>query len=235
MINLKKIVLFLISVFIITGCGVDYRVTITSNKKFIEEINIVVDRDAYSPNKDQAERDIKQEIGDYRFFPEYQPYDIVYNIYDNRIEFQITGTHDDFASYQKSPFIQQIVPKIALLEDQFYELFTYQELYDINKGLNSDSKFYIKDFQIAVRAHNKINSSNAHKEDTSKNILFWYPLEEETEAIKIDLEYGKRYDIILMDIITKYYLYIIISGVILIGGAIIFLGQVINYRLKNKI
>jgi len=230
----KLLVVFF--VFLISGCTVDYQLTVFSDKQFREEIIIKIDRGIYPDDIGTARRAIEDEIKQYKFIPEYHIYDYNYQMGNDYIVITIIGNHGDFNSFRNSPFVKKVFTGVETFEDEFYQLRTYGDIYSVNRGVEPDSAYYINDLEVSLRFHNQVVSTNADEENFRNNVFNWQLLDrQQIEPIEIDLDYNKRYDIIILDFLMANLLIIIIATIIIISGLIVSLLYLRNYKLRNRV
>lgn len=232
----KKIFLIIMGLLFLTGCSSNYNLTITSDKRFVEEVTIVLARDAFPGDKKQVTESIESNIEGYKTIPEFRDYNYDYKISDDKIIIVISGEHLNFEMFRMSPIYKRLFERVTVVEDGTYRFSSGGEYYNINAGISPDPNFYVEDFDVNIRAHNKVLSTNADIEDFRKNTFTWNIKGDELDRkIEMELDYSKRYDIIVIDFFLNN-LVTTISVIILVFGSLFFGAYLVSQnKLKNKL
>ncbi len=231
-----KLLGLLIFVFVFCGCSIDYHLKITSDKKFIEEVIFRIDRGAYPEDDKIAEKMIKDELDAYQEYEEYNQYSYKLRITKDIIYIIINGEHQNIEQYMDSPLYKNVFQWVAAFEGSTYQFETTGSRYDVNMGADSDSYFYVSDLNVYIKTHNKVIKTNALDENYRKNVFQWQIENNDVpNKIEIELDYSKRYDIIMLDFVFNN-LITVISFTIIIGTLVVVGGYfMMQNRLKNKL
>ncbi len=229
-------ILIIIILFLLSGCNLEYNLSITANKQFNEEVIITLDRNLYHEDNQAAERQLRSEIEEILDFSKYQNYGYDLDIRSDNIYISIEATYKNFDEFRKSPIIGYVFQAVYYTEFDYYTLRTGGQKYNANRGVRADSERYLKEIEVNIRAHNHIAGSNAHEEDLRRNVATWYFTNGKIdEHIEIDLDYTKRYDIIILDFIKDNLLLFIVGLGSIVAAIIASISFVINNRKRNQI
>lgn len=232
----KLLVIGLFLLIWTAGCTPEYNLTVTSDKKFVEKINFVIDRNVFSENNQLAKKTIESNIDGYKTVPEFNDYYFNYKITKDKVYIMIKAEHFDFERFKMSPMYKLVFERVVELEGESYLFITSGEFYNINAGDSADPNLYIDDFDINIRFHNKVIKTNADFEDFNTNTFTWNIKGTDFDRkIEVELDYSKRYDIILIDFLLNNI--VAVMSITLLGGTSIIIGMylVSQNRLKNKI
>ncbi len=226
---MKRKILLLLGLVLLGGCELEYNLNITDDKTFHEEVIIAINREYYDKDNRSLQRKYQNEISEYFAAHEKYEYDVITK--RDEILLMFYREYDTFADYSKSPFVNQAFHSIYFWEDQYYSIKTSERIYDVNRGVAKDSKYYLQDLIINIRSQNHVAETNAQDKNLSTNIYTWHFDDAEIKGpIEIDLDYTKRYDIILVDFVSANFWWLLILTV----GTIIAISSLVIFTINNK-
>lgn len=231
-----KLLMLNFLIICISGCTIDYQLRITEDKQYIESVVFVVDRTAYPSDKKLAERTLADELKALSLLPEYERYQYKYQITDSKVYIYVNKSHKNIEDFMISPLYPYVFQLVDVFEDYTYMLKSVGEIYDVNIGAPVDSPFYVKNLKVTIIPHNKVSRSNADHENFRKNEFVWeIKSDDNDKKIELELDYSKRYDIIMLNFIKNNLVQTI--ALVFTIGIIIFFGAyfLIQNKLKNKI
>lgn len=232
---MKKLLLVAM-LLLVTGCSYDYNLTVTNDKRYIEEIEFKFPTSSINLTGKKLKNHVKEEIQKYKKSNIYDAYTFDYKIKKEEVIVTLTAEHKTFELFQASPFYKEYFQRIYKIEGNNYFVSTGGDFTNPNLGEVFDPEYTTKDFSINIKFQNKVASTNANTSDKDKNIYTWNISAKDTNrSVEFSLEDEARYDIIILDFINKNKLVIIPSIIIIvsivIGGTIVFS----RYKLNNRI
>lgn len=232
---MKKLILF-ISLLFFTGCTFDYNLTVTNDKKYIEEINFVFDKSEFPVGDNNLKDYIKKEISNYTSSTEYYGYNFDYKIKGDNVYVDVKKTHETFEDFQNSPFYKQYFERIYKIEGRNYFVSTGGEFTNPNVLEMPDPDLVSPSYNINIKFYNNVISSNSNLVDEKNNTYTWQIDYRDLErTVEFTLDDGVRYDIIIKDFVMNN-LVVIISLTSLISVTLVVgLVFVTNNRRNNKI
>ena len=189
---MKRIIILITFVFLLTGCAVKYNIVINEDLTIIEEAKMT-GTNAFFDNYYKTTRknvlksfiEIYQEILDdnhytYELKEEEYPYVLATKQYDN------------FDSFAKS----------SILFNGYFDEVKYTENGDIKRietvGFNENDpdnpdRFNVSDLEISIKCHYKVTNHSANKVDSSTN-TYYYELNEDHNKIMLEYDSSVKFN-----------------------------------------
>ncbi len=243
--KIKKITILFLCI-LVSACTVDYDLTIKSQGQIKESATFSQDRNFYNQTKKELSVLINNEYDAIK-----QQFGYEKHNFSNKITKDIV-THNMNREYET---VDQYFN-----ESPFYDLFF--GLNDINKTDNGTLYRVKKDMlryeteypysiflgleqpvdiiEVSIRFHNKVVETNADFEDNFTNTYTWNINQNDLEKeITFELANSKRYDIIIIDYLTDYFLtylpVFVIAGVVGISILYVYGYLKRQIRVRNQI
>ena len=186
---MKKILFILISLFLITGCSVNYNVFIDENLSITENINISEDEEFYSTYYKTTRNNVLSGILDnYKDLLDENNY--TYEL--------VKGENPKIIIEKKYDNIESFLKNSKFFNDYFDEI-KYNTSGNIVKietiGFNPNEednpdRFYVKELDVAVTSSYNVTNSNASKINEDTN-TYHFVMESDSTDFKILLEFDK--------------------------------------------
>ena len=217
---MKKIVILVLSLFLITGCSVQYNVVI-DDKTVTETALIFENNDFYSTYYKSSKTNVlNMLVDDYKDILKENSYD--YQIIKDGPFVEVKKEYDNVETYLNQ----------SILFNDYFDKITYSK--ENNKikieteGFHPNdqedpSRFNISSLDIAIKCSYQVTNSNASKVDEKTN-TYHFILNDEMEDFKIILEY---------DVSKKFNPYLK-NVLIIIGAVVIALVSWIFVFILNK-
>ena len=217
---MKKILALISLLFLLTGCTVNYHVTINEDLSVLEEVKIYENEDFYDMYYKTSKSNALK-----TFLDEYKD-DLEKNNYEYEI---IKDTNPYVILRKKYKTMEEYLQNGKLFNDYFDEI-NYHKDGDIVKittnGFNPmdddvPERFYIDNLEIAITSSYKVINHNATRISKDTN-TFYYEIDDNTEEFSIILEYdtSKKFNanhdlyvvmMILIGITVASWIFIIIN------------------------
>jgi hypothetical protein len=225
-------------VFTITGCTIDYNLTINSDKQVEETTKIINSNEMILLHNESVNLFLTEQINTHKQIDIFRRYVFGKHLGKDSSYISIKRTYGTLKDYITSPTFNHLFENATITETEEYVSFqtTGEYYYNNVYGEQSEPDFYVGDINIQIRFHNKIIDSNADEIDEKSNTLKWKITDKNLEkSIYFKVSNEKRYDIIVIDYIMKNQSTIIISLSILVVIMIISLYVYVNFRKNNTI
>lgn len=230
---MKKILIFVI-LLCLTGCSVQYDLTITDKEQVREKFYVYVKNEEMLKSHSSVEEYLdyysnlyiknygydKYKIKTKKSKP--SSYFIVQNNYKNLDEYITSNTF-------KSMFDNASIERIGKYTSFRTSKNAYLESIKNDQLVSEESKY--ESFKISIKFYNEVVSSNADEIDKKNNIYTWIVSEDnDTDYINFKIGPKVKYNVIIMDYIQDN-----IISIIVVGLATIILASVILYiYVKSK-
>lgn len=218
----KKLLMVLVSLFILTGCSVDYSITFDKNMKVNETMHATETDEFYSnyPNS-SYQRVISFILEPNLDFLNHNDYNVNIEEYNGNKGVKIERDFLDFNEFRNISLIYlQAVDGIEFIEDGSY--ITLKAKVSINTNEQDQERYYVSNLKLNIELPFVVKDSNADK--VKKNVYTW----------NFDANNNNREIIITFNkdkLNINYKLYIMIAGVILFI-LLVYFG--IKYRVKTR-
>lgn len=235
---MKKTKLFLILLFsfFITGCSFDYNLTITSDNKVIEKVEVMSLNDDLLLHNEFVDLYLNEQIESYKKIPDFSLYTFSKKIGDVNSSVFLKKQYDSLENYIKSPTFKSLFTDGYIEKTNQYTSFT-TSAENLDKKIYGDNlldeNFYVGDINIKIKFYNKVIDSNADLIDEKNNIYIWNIVDKNlTRNIYFKVGNEKRYDIIIIDTIQNNLLLFI--GIIILVILATFTAIYVYGSLKTK-
>ncbi len=196
---MKKIMLLLI--LFVTGCSIDYKATVYSNNKIKEQAKFIGKNELILKNNDSLELYLDSQIESYKNINLFSNYKFKKKIKENFSYVDASKTYRNLNQFKDFTLLNQLFENITIEQLNNKTIFRASKSL-LNLDDSPDPTFFIEKINIKFRLHNEILESNADFFDISKNILEWNVDPNNVEEIYFELGLNKKYDIILIDLIS---------------------------------
>lgn len=233
---MKKKLFLILTLLLITGCSYDYNLTVTHDKKYKEELIVVFPKSSSPVSEKKLKSYIKEEISNYKKSDVYKNYDFKYKIKGEEVIFTVSTVHNTFEEFQLSPFYKEYFQRIYKNEAKNYTVSTGGDFINPNLGDVADPNFKNDNFNINIKFHNKVASTNSNKSDQRSNVYTWeIGSMDKDRTIEFSLTSELKYDIIILDYLNDNKMVIIplllIIITVSIGGFILYSKNKLNNRI----
>ena len=215
--NFIKMLLSCLFIFLYCGCSINYNLTVTNNKKIIENAIVIDSNDTILKYNNSVldfltnQQSGIKEIG----------YDV--DIINGDVEsgLIITNKYDNFNSYINSEYFKKLFEKANTTYNN--GLFTFEtsgEYYrnDVfSVDLSKHFLYNLDEINVNIKFYNVVESHNADKVDEANNIYTWVLKKDDSyRNISFKLQDKIRYDVMSKELFKKYKLLFVVIIVIII-------------------
>ena len=215
--NFIKMLLSCLFIFLYCGCSINYNLTVTNNKKIIENAIVIDSNDTILKYNNSVldfltnQQSGIKEIG----------YDV--DIINGNVEsgLIITNKDDNFNSYINSEYFKKLFEKANTTYNN--GLFTFEtsgEYYrnDVfSVDLSKHFLYNLDEINVNIKFYNVVESHNADKVDEANNIYTWVLKKDDSyRNISFKLQDKIRYDVMSKELFKKYKLLFVVIIVIII-------------------
>lgn len=217
---MKRILVLLVSILLLTGCSVKYDITITDKEQIKEEMTITVDNKTAIEKSNSLDEYLDYYSNIYADNQGYGEFNVKTKKGKEFSKFIVKNTYGSLTDYTSSFSFRSMFNKAVIERVGNYVTFTTSEN-EYLKALNSaeylDEEFFYEDFIINIKFYNKVVNHNADYVDEKNNIYTWEVTKNNPKDF-ITFKYSKekRYDVIFKDWVMVNLLPIIIIGAFLI-------------------
>lgn len=199
---MKKLWLIPIFLCLLTGCSVNYNLTIEDDLKIREEITMTGTNEFFETyNKTSKLNVVKMLLDDYsQGILKENGYN--YEIIKDQIPYvKVNKTYDSIENYvQKNIFIKQYFDRLNYSYDGAILKITSGEFYPIDPF--DPSRFDIKKFTLAITSKYKVVKHNAEKVSEKSNTYYW-EINNDTQEFELLLEVDTSDKFSVWDTIMK--------------------------------
>ena len=217
---MKRIIILLVSILLLTGCSVKYDITITDTEKIKEQITITVDNETALKNSNSLDEYLDYYSNIYTENQGYGEFDVKTKKGKEFSKFIVKNTYNNLTDYTNSFSFLSMFNKASIERVGNYVTVTTSEneyLKTINGDEFLDEEFFYDDFQISIKFYNKVVNHNADYVDEKNNVYTWDVTKNNPkEYMTFKYSNEKRYDVIIKDWVMINLLPIIIIGTFLI-------------------
>lgn len=217
---MKRIIILLTLILLLTGCSVKYDITITDTEKIKEQITITVDNETALKSSNSLEEYLDYYSNIYTDNQGYGEFAVKTKKGKEFSKFIVKNTYNNLNDYTSSFSFLSMFNKASIERVGNYVTVTTSEneyLKTINGDEFLDEEFFYDDFQISIKFYNKVVNHNADYVDEKNNIYTWDVTKNNPkEYMTFKYSNEKRYDVIIKDWIMINLLPIIIIGTFLV-------------------
>ncbi len=234
-----KKVLLVLSILFLTGCSVDYNMTVTNKGEVREKFYVYVDNSKILKTSSSIDEYLDTYVTSYRKKQGNEKFSIKAKQRKNDSYFLVSRKYKTLEEYVVSNSFRSMFNSASVERNGKYTTFltsknAYLESIK-NDDLISDAYKY-ESFKINIRFYNEVIDSNAAEVDKKNNIYTWY-VKEDNEDSYIYFKIGPkvRYDAMLLDFVDNHLAAIItVSSIVaVILGAMSYL--VIKSKKNNEV
>lgn len=196
-----KTVFLLIFLLFITGCSIDYKATVYSNNKIKEQAKFIGKNELILKNNDSLDLYLDSQMESYKNINIFSDYKFKKIIKEDFSYVDVSKTYRNLNQFKSFSLINQLFEEITIEKSNNKTIFRASKSL-LNLDDSPDPTFFVEKINIKFRLHNEILKSNANFFDISKNTLEWNIDPNNVEEIYFELGLNKKYDIILIDLIS---------------------------------
>ncbi|MFA5407896.1 MAG: hypothetical protein WC343_03895 [Bacilli bacterium] len=204
----NKVVLLVFVLLLMTGCNIDYNITVNDKKEVEETATVSSTNQSILVNNESINLYLNQQIDTYKNLNNFNKYSYSKVIGDVNSSVTMSREYSSLREYAKSPIFKYVFENATIIENEEYTSFKtvgayyYNHMYSEKEQI--DSNFYIDTVIIKIKFYNKVLENNADEVDNKNNVLTWKITSKSIEkSIYFKINNDKRYDVIIMDFITK--------------------------------
>ena len=203
---MKKLLLMLFSIIILTGCSAEYNIKFDKNMHVEEELFAYESDDFYSKyEKTSYQKVISSILAPRLGYLNENNYDVLVDSFEGKKGAKISNKFNDFNEYQEtSKIYKQSVDIISY--DEVDGIVTIKAKVSINLAEQNQEKYKVDKLKLNINLPFVVKSSNADKK--SHNTYTW-EFDEDNNEREIEIVFDKT------KLNINYKLYIIIGGIIL--------------------
>lgn len=225
---MKKFLIF-ISLILLTGCSVNYDLTITDKEEVIEEFKVYVDNDEILSSYNSIDEYLDYYSNLYLSNQGYENFKVSTHKGKENSYFKVENSYKDLDSYIGSLSFRSMFTGADIERVGNYITFrtsknAYLESIKNGEVVSLDSRY--ENFKISIKFYNEVTASNANEVDEKNNIYTWV-VSEDNEADYLYFKIGPkvRYDVVVMDYIQNNLVTIAIVGstLAILTGIVIFI------------
>lgn len=231
----KKIFLLIIITFIVTGCNVNYDITVDKDLKITEQLNVEESKDSfdiqYNSPKEGVEsifsdvnRSLKSKIDNYKIKSGL-----------NNISFNINNKYSNESDFNNSNILKNLNGKVEVYKNPNSKsntsIFQVMINYDFFDMINTNkySTINIDEMYVNIKFPYKVISSNA---DSSKDDTYTWNLKRDIQSRSFYIEYDNNKTYQNSSVVT---IIIIILIILLILLAFLFIILFAKKKKKNDL
>jgi len=217
---MKKI-LILISLLCLTGCSVQYDLTITDKQEVKEKFYVYVANEKMLKTHSSIDEYLDYYSNLYIQNEGYDKYKVTTKKSKPNSYFIVKNSYKDLNEYInsysfKSMFDDATVEKIGKYTNFKTTKNAYLESIKNNQLISDDTKY--DDFRISIKFYNEVVSSNADEIDENNNIYSWIVSEEnENDYIQFKIGPKVKYNVMFKDYVQNNMASIITIGVVILS------------------
>lgn len=172
--NIKKIAILFVLLFLLSGCSINYEINIDKDKKLNDKISLEVSNEVsslyYDNPREYLEYMFKQKTIEFGL-PNYIPF---YNIENENSKIEINYTHDTVDSYFNSGIVKVLFKNVSVTKkgnDTIIKLNGMKDIFGEYDDL--DYMYYAPSFNIVLKSEYIIKDSNADERNFFKGNYTW--------------------------------------------------------------
>lgn len=229
---MKKLLMFVL-LLLLTGCSVEYDLTITDKEKVIEEFKIYVDNEEILSSYSSIEEYLDYYSNLYKANLGYDEFNIISKKSNPQSYFIVNNEYLSLDSYIGSLSFKSMFTSATIERVGNYITFTTSGnsyLESIKNGMVISEEEQYEEFKISIKFYNEVTDSNADLVDEKNNVYTWIVNEDsDNNYIYFKIGPSVRYDVVIMDYIQDN-----IVAIAIIGGLIIVMGGVILFIIAKS-
>ena len=215
-VKMKKIVMLLVMIFLVTGCAVKYNVVINEDLTLTEEAKLTGTSDFFDIYYKTTKKNVLLSMVDiYKDVLDDNNYQ--YELVDEEIPYvTVTKTYNSVNDYVKD----------SILFNDYFDEVKYIENGNIKKietvgyngnDIDNPDRFDVKELEISIKCPYKVTNHNA-KEVNKQTNTYYYELNDENNKIMIEYDTTSKFnpDNELITMIIVCIIIIIVSWIIAI-------------------
>lgn len=224
---MKKFLIFCLLI-LLTGCSVDYDLTITNKEKINEKMTIYVNNDEILSSYSSVDEYLDYYSNLYKTNQGYEDYKITTKKGKVNSYFKVENNYKNLDEYVSSLSFKSMFTSADIERIGKYVSFTTSKnayLESVKNGNVVSEEDQYEDFKISIKFYNEVTASNAEEVDEKNNIYTWIVSEDsETDYIYFKIGPKVKYNILISDYILNNLATIVIisSSTLIIGGIILF-------------
>ena len=215
---MKKVLILLI-LLCLTGCSVQYDLTITDKQQVKEKFYVYVDNDKMLKSHSSIDEYLDYYSNLYTQNEGYEKYKVTTKKSKPSSYFIVKNNYKDLNEYVNSYSFKSMFNDASIEKVGNYTSFkttknAYLESIKNNQLISDDTKY--ESFEISIKFYNEVVSSNADKINKKNNVYTWIVSEDnETDYIHFKIGPKVKYNVIIKDYIQNN-----IASIIVIGATI---------------
>ncbi len=227
---MKNKIIILLSLFLLTGCTVNYNLDIDKDFNVVETLNVLVNKDDFEINYDSYKEGVDSVFDKINGELKYKLSDYKIKKRKNNINVLFKNEYISQSEFVLSSFMKNANAKIENYKKGNNDIFQILINYDFNDLINTRkySNIPIDDMTLTIDFPYKVISSNADK--TEKNKLTW-DLKSLKESRSFYIEYDQN-EIVKSNKINYLLLSIILALIVLM---ILIIIVILRKRRKDKV
>lgn len=188
---MKKVLLLLLCIFLITGCKVEYNLIISNDLTIEEKVNMTGTDDFFDTYYKSSRNNVIKMIFDESRQNYLKENGYNYEIVEGERPFVVANKQysslDNFA--KETIFFKQYFENVIVTEKEGIVSLTTDEFIPINP--DSIERYYIRTSTIKITPAYKVIESNATSFDEKTNTYTWH-IDDETKDFSIKLSYDNK-------------------------------------------
>lgn len=212
---MKKKILVILVVLLLTGCKVEYNLVIDENLKVKEEINMTGTDSFFADYPLTSKINVLKMMLDTGNRKEMlisngYHYDVVE---DNTPYIKVTKNYDSLDDYvDKTLFISQYFEKLDVINNNGIVTVKSEGFMPIEE--DDSERYFIEYFTLKIQVPYKVTDSNAYKVDEKTNTYFWYITNtDESSSIVLTFDSSTKYNPYLKLILEVIVLIILVISI----------------------
>ena len=189
---MKKIVILIIALFLITGCSVKYNVVINEDLTVNEEAKISGTERLYEPYYKTTKKHVLESFLD------------IYNNFlkENNYQYKLVEEKEPYITINKKyNNVEEYINNSILFNDYFDEI-KYTENGSKKKietvgfhenEIDNPDRFYVEELEIAIKCSYKVKNHTATKVDKMTN-TYYYELNENNDRILLEYDVSSKFN-----------------------------------------
>ncbi len=237
--NKMKKILFLFFLLIITGCDVQYNLTITNKEEVKENFYVYIDNKTISNNSMTVDEYLDYYSNLYTNQSAYNNIKITTKKGNEVSYFLVKNNYKNLDEYIKSYTFKNMFSDADIERVGKYTSFmtsnnVYLEAVENGELLSEQAKY--DSFKISIKFYNKLANHNADEIDEKNNIYSWNIQEHSSkDYIYFKLSPEIRYDVMIKDYILNNLLAIVIAGGLILIITFCLIYVAIKIKKNNEI
>jgi len=230
---MKKIIIFFLLKFL-TGCSVQYDLTITDKEKVVENFKIYVPNEEILSSYSTIDEYLDYYSNIYSKNQGYEKFNITTKKSKPSSYFTVKNNYNSLDDYIESLSFKSMFNDAGIERVGKYVIFESSKnayLESIRTGAVISEEDQYESFKISIKFYNEVTDSNAEEIDEKNNIYSWIVSEDSaTDYIYFKIGPKVKYNVVVMDYIQNN-----LTTIVIIGSAILLLGSIIIFILiKSK-